>query len=521
MAQGYPNIFTTSEKCYPQISPSDPELPYPSYFVANDMSQGFAQPQNYQCENGCQYINQQPPYYPMQNNAQFHTPLQHNPVSQPNPRLALIQRQKNRIVQPPSAECPYKRMRVEEQPTTIHNTQMYQTNTEAIPQVIYQQRPFIQQAHLPVDTPYPLPGKISPETQSNSHSSPSRSPILSINSVSPNNTMRGSQEKLKYPQMRVPLDTHAYYRTTASIPMPPSQAANQPDSTGSDTSPAIPVSTVGAEILETILIPDEGEDDHNNEPELVIVSVKSPAVPRQEPANSPTQLSPQTLFDTPDISYESLLPEVVQPQLSVQNTQRPSVLSISPEPNFYPPPELEYQPQQTPVSYMSQVQTPFYFAAYPPQTDPYPTPFYPRTCMPNAFYTCPQPMMARPPMQNNFPRFRPYEYQIPTIYSAARYHDSPTYEEPAHIQPHPPPHSHRSKKAGMTKAELKRLEVKKYKMADYEEKDESCVICMDEYKEGDRLFVLPCKHEYHRDCVKDWLVKQRNCPLCRKEVHPK
>ncbi|KAK9698371.1 hypothetical protein RND81_08G099600 [Saponaria officinalis] len=42
-----------------------------------------------------------------------------------------------------------------------------------------------------------------------------------------------------------------------------------------------------------------------------------------------------------------------------------------------------------------------------------------------------------------------------------------------------------------------------------------CSICLDEFKEGSCVGVLDCSHEFHSECVKNWLVINNVCPLCK------
>jgi len=46
---------------------------------------------------------------------------------------------------------------------------------------------------------------------------------------------------------------------------------------------------------------------------------------------------------------------------------------------------------------------------------------------------------------------------------------------------------------------------------------EECLICLGEFKNGEKLAILKCKHCYHEQCIKDWIIKKKGifCPLCQ------
>ena len=50
-----------------------------------------------------------------------------------------------------------------------------------------------------------------------------------------------------------------------------------------------------------------------------------------------------------------------------------------------------------------------------------------------------------------------------------------------------------------------------------------CIICMDKLRESDLVSPLPChvNHLFHTACIRPWLLKNRNCPLCKREVDPR
>merc|ERR1712159_29923 len=52
-----------------------------------------------------------------------------------------------------------------------------------------------------------------------------------------------------------------------------------------------------------------------------------------------------------------------------------------------------------------------------------------------------------------------------------------------------------------------------------EDEGEDCVICLEEFKQGDKIRILPCSHEYHSECIDRWLQTQtQQCPMCKHDV---
>lgn len=48
---------------------------------------------------------------------------------------------------------------------------------------------------------------------------------------------------------------------------------------------------------------------------------------------------------------------------------------------------------------------------------------------------------------------------------------------------------------------------------------QQCVICMEDFVDGDCCRVLPtCKHTFHLMCIDPWLTSQLTCPICRNPI---
>ncbi|XP_022223027.1 E3 ubiquitin-protein ligase RNF13 [Drosophila obscura] len=74
----------------------------------------------------------------------------------------------------------------------------------------------------------------------------------------------------------------------------------------------------------------------------------------------------------------------------------------------------------------------------------------------------------------------------------------------------------------LPKSLLKKLPVLRYKKNNTNNKYDTCVICLDEFVEDDKLRVLPCSHPYHTHCIDPWLTENRRvCPICKRKVFTK
>ena len=67
--------------------------------------------------------------------------------------------------------------------------------------------------------------------------------------------------------------------------------------------------------------------------------------------------------------------------------------------------------------------------------------------------------------------------------------------------------------------QLKSITFKEYLMNTKEKIDDVgiCIICTEEFKKNDSVINLKCntKHVFHENCIKQWIGKKAQCPICR------
>ncbi|XP_066506058.1 uncharacterized protein si:ch211-59o9.10 [Hoplias malabaricus] len=72
-------------------------------------------------------------------------------------------------------------------------------------------------------------------------------------------------------------------------------------------------------------------------------------------------------------------------------------------------------------------------------------------------------------------------------------------------------------KNALGEADIQRFPTKIYNSAHNAGKTD-CQICFCDYKEGEKLRILPCFHDYHTKCIDRWLKESSTCPICRADV---
>ena len=84
---------------------------------------------------------------------------------------------------------------------------------------------------------------------------------------------------------------------------------------------------------------------------------------------------------------------------------------------------------------------------------------------------------------------------------------------------------------GLSIEEIKKIPKKKYYKSPnkpeemyrfffwiYKNNKKRCSICYCEFETGTKIRKLYCNHDYHSKCIKKWLLNEKTCPICKKEV---
>ncbi|KAF9582937.1 hypothetical protein BGW38_010562 [Lunasporangiospora selenospora] len=51
-----------------------------------------------------------------------------------------------------------------------------------------------------------------------------------------------------------------------------------------------------------------------------------------------------------------------------------------------------------------------------------------------------------------------------------------------------------------------------------EAEEATCAICLGDYHPDEPIRFLPCRHHFHQECVDQWLLTDKSCPLCKHDI---
>ncbi|KAI8144496.1 hypothetical protein BJV82DRAFT_607546 [Fennellomyces sp. T-0311] len=68
-----------------------------------------------------------------------------------------------------------------------------------------------------------------------------------------------------------------------------------------------------------------------------------------------------------------------------------------------------------------------------------------------------------------------------------------------------------------TAGQIEKLKKRKLEESDADVEME-CIICQEPYGTQNEIIEMPCKHEYHGKCIRQWLGISTTCPMCRSSL---
>ncbi|GMH21623.1 hypothetical protein Nepgr_023465 [Nepenthes gracilis] len=82
-----------------------------------------------------------------------------------------------------------------------------------------------------------------------------------------------------------------------------------------------------------------------------------------------------------------------------------------------------------------------------------------------------------------------------------------------------PTNSQRVSSTGVDARFIKSITVFNYRRGDGLIEGTDCAVCLSEFKEEERLRLMPnCQHAFHVPCIDAWLKSNSSCPLCRSSM---
>ncbi|XP_046560874.1 RING finger protein 44-like [Haliotis rubra] len=71
---------------------------------------------------------------------------------------------------------------------------------------------------------------------------------------------------------------------------------------------------------------------------------------------------------------------------------------------------------------------------------------------------------------------------------------------------------------GVSEEEIGNLPTHSFQAGASAAQNTDCQVCLTAFQPGETLRTLPCLHEYHSECIDEWLKRNATCPICRQDV---